>query len=115
MTKKPRHARHNGGPPIEDLPASSNPLEGFQLEDEWAKAAGISVRTCRMYRRRPNGLPYLKWSGLIYIDLAGAQEFIRSLVTRPNPANGKDRPHRAKIAPRKDRSIQATTSMEAAE
>jgi len=71
--------------PNED--ADANPLASYDYEPEevWAARHGITPRTAARYRNEPDGLPYLKWGGRVFIPTEQAAEYIRSRVKRRNP------------------------------
>ena len=60
-------------------------LGGFATEAEFAKANDIHPRTLARYRNQPNGMPHIRWGGKIYIDVAGAREWLHKRVVRRNP------------------------------
>ena len=60
-------------------------LDGFAPEDEWAEANEITPRTCARYRNRPDGLPFVRFGGRVFIDVAGAREWLRKRIVRRNP------------------------------
>ena len=61
-------------------------LDKYQEEADWAREKRISRRTSTRHRNRTNGLPFLEWGGKIYIPRVEGQDYIDSLVKRPDPA-----------------------------
>jgi hypothetical protein len=64
------------------------PLEGFQLESEWAQEKGVNQRTPARYRKL-GLLEYLEWAGKVWINVASGNELIRSRIKRRNPPRRK--------------------------
>jgi hypothetical protein len=61
----------------------------YTLEEEWAAKRSISQRTVARYRQLPNGLPFLVFGGRIYIPNREGDEWIRSMIRRPNRSRGR--------------------------
>jgi hypothetical protein len=61
----------------------TNILEGYEPEHKFAAEHGASRRTIARYRNM--GMPYLVWRGEIYIQVAGAREWLGSQIKRHNP------------------------------
>jgi hypothetical protein len=59
-------------------------LDGYIPQEQFAKDLGVNVRTIDRYRAQPNGLPYVKFTGKIFIPLDIAREWLLSRVKRPN-------------------------------
>jgi hypothetical protein len=57
-------------------------LAEYELEESWAPSVGLHPRTSQNYRNQPNGLPFVRWGGRIWIHKAGGAEFIRSRINR---------------------------------
>jgi hypothetical protein len=70
----------------------SNLLEGYILEAELAREPNMPRRrTLARYRSEPNGLPYVRFAGKIWIPISEGREWIRRRVRYPNPAKtGKE-------------------------
>lgn len=66
---------------------SSTFLDGFASEAEFAEELGISLRTARNYRNRPNGLPYAKPGKVVFIPVKEGREWIASHIVKPNPTS----------------------------
>jgi hypothetical protein len=66
--------------------SSINVLDGFVEEAVWAPANNITPKTSGRYRKL--GLPFLYWGGKVYIDVAGARDF---LLTRKPGSPRRDR------------------------
>ena len=60
----------------------ANILEGYESEEKFAADHGASRRTIARYRNM--GMPYLVWRGEIYIQVAGARDWLESQVKRRN-------------------------------
>lgn len=61
-----------------------NLLDDYALEDDCAKAWGVDRRTIARYRNEPNGLPFMKLGGRVYIHLPGAREWVKRRTIRRN-------------------------------
>jgi hypothetical protein len=59
-------------------------LEGYVREEDFAAANEINVRTVARYRNQPDGLPHVKWGGRVFIDVAGAREWLAKQTIRRN-------------------------------
>lgn len=59
-------------------------LEGYASEEDFAAANDINPRTIARYRNQPDGLPYVKWAGRVYIDVDGAREWLAKRAIRRN-------------------------------
>jgi hypothetical protein len=66
-------------------------LEEYEEEEAWCEEHKISRRTAARHRNRTNGLPFLEWGGKIYIPRVEGQDYIDSLVKRPDPARRERR------------------------
>ena len=53
-----------------------NILDDYQLEQEFCEQYGMRRHTTRRYRFEPNGIPYAKFNGKIYIHIPGAREWL---------------------------------------
>jgi hypothetical protein len=62
----------------------SSPLDGFQLEPEWAEDNHIDKRTSARYRAQ-GLLDYMIWGGRVWISIASGHDLIRSRIKRRNP------------------------------
>jgi hypothetical protein len=60
------------------------PLEGFELESDWAKRKGLCQRTPARYREQ-GLLEFLEWGGRVWIRTADGEKLIRSRIKRRNP------------------------------
>jgi hypothetical protein len=76
------------GEPEEDesswLNTAPGPGPKYELEETWAKRKNITRRTVARYRDEPDGLPYLRWGGRIWIHTRLGEDFIRRRITNPN-------------------------------
>jgi hypothetical protein len=64
---------------------SNSPLEGYELERDWAARKLVTQRTAARFRR--NGrLDYLEWGGRVWISTASGEELLRSRIKRRNHA-----------------------------
>jgi hypothetical protein len=54
-------------------------------EDALAAEANISKRTIARYRNEPDGLPYFRLGGRIYIRRTDWSAFVERRIIRPNP------------------------------
>jgi hypothetical protein len=70
-------------------------LEEYEREEIWAARFGICRKTAARYRNKPNGLPFLKWGGVVYIPKREGADFIRSRVRRRNPRDRRSTRNRA--------------------
>jgi len=59
-------------------------LEGYDEQSEFAAAAKVAERTIERYRAMPDGLPFVKFGGKIYIPREESREWLRSRIKRPN-------------------------------
>jgi hypothetical protein len=59
-------------------------LDGYALEEEFAAANNINPRTVARYRNQPNGLPYVKWGGRVFINVDGARQWLAKRTIRRN-------------------------------
>ena len=64
---------------------AANILDGYVLEDEFARDNKISKRTVAEYRKQPNGLPFAVWAGRIYIPVDRARGYLAARIRHPNP------------------------------
>jgi hypothetical protein len=62
-----------------------NILEGYQRETEFAAEHDVTQRTVKRYRSEPNGLPWLKFGGKVYIHIEGGKQRLRRRLRVPNP------------------------------
>jgi hypothetical protein len=60
-------------------------LDGFVPEEDFAEAHNVNPRTVARYRNQPGGMPYVKFGGRIYIDVAGARMWLEKRTIRRNP------------------------------
>jgi hypothetical protein len=68
----------------------SNLLDDYAPEDALAKSWSVDRRTIARYRNEPNGLPFMKLGGKVYIHIPGAKEWIRRRTLRRNPISGTE-------------------------
>jgi len=59
-------------------------LDGYVPEEDFAAAHDVNPRTVARYRNQPNGLPYVKWGGRVFIDVNGAREWLGEKTIRRN-------------------------------
>jgi hypothetical protein len=59
-------------------------LDGYIPQEQFAKDLDVDVRTIDRYRAQPDGLPYVKLGGKIFIPLDIAREWLLGRVKRPN-------------------------------
>jgi hypothetical protein len=59
-------------------------LDGYIPQEQFAKDLDVDVRTIERYRRQPDGLPYVKLGGQVFIPLDIAREWLLGRVQRPN-------------------------------
>ena len=59
-------------------------LDGYVPEEDFAAAHDVNPRTVARYRNQPNGLPYVKWGGRVFIDVNGAREWLGKKTIRRN-------------------------------
>jgi hypothetical protein len=64
---------------------TTNILDGYVPEDQFARDNNITRRTVAEYRKRPNGLPFAVWAGRIYIPVDKARDYLAARVRHPNP------------------------------
>jgi hypothetical protein len=57
-------------------------LDGYVKEQEFSVANGISNKTCARYRLM--GLPYITWGAQIYINVAGARDWLMARTQQRN-------------------------------
>jgi hypothetical protein len=61
-------------------------LEGYIAEADLAAEPGAPCkRTLARYRTEPDGLPYLRFRGRVYIPIDEGREWLKRRVRRPNP------------------------------
>jgi hypothetical protein len=65
--------------------STANILDGYVLEEDFARENKISPRTSAEYRKQPNGLPYALWGGRVYIHVQGGREYLAARTRHPNP------------------------------
>jgi hypothetical protein len=70
------------------MTASSNILEDYATEAEFAEAHKLSQRTVARYRKQPNGLPFVEFGGRIFIHIPSAKSWLDARLCQPNPARG---------------------------
>jgi hypothetical protein len=63
---------------------TSTILDGFIPAEQFAKDLNVDTRTIDRYRAQPDGLPYVKIGGKIFIPLEIAREWLLARVQRPN-------------------------------
>jgi hypothetical protein len=63
-------------------------LEDYELEETLAAKWDVSPKTLSRYRCEPNGLPFMKLGGKVYIHVPGAREWIKRRTVRRNPIPG---------------------------
>jgi hypothetical protein len=63
-------------------------LEGYAPEEDFAAANHINPRTVARYRNQPDGLPYVKWAGRVYIHVLGARDWLAKRTIRRNQRRG---------------------------
>jgi hypothetical protein len=59
-------------------------LDGYDWEPVWSANADVTQRTSARYRAMPDGLPFVKFGGKIYIPREESKEWLRSRIKRPN-------------------------------
>jgi hypothetical protein len=59
-------------------------LAGYREQTQWAAEANVTTRTVDRYRAMPDGLPFLKFGGRVYIPVEEAREWLRARIQRPN-------------------------------
>ena len=69
---------------MKDKPA--NILGGYVTEEQFARDNNITKRTVASYRRQPDGLPFTKWGGRIFIPVDKARDYLATQIRRPNPS-----------------------------
>ena len=57
----------------------------YVAEDDWASAHNVNRRTVKRYRDEPDGLPYVRFGGRIFIHNPSAREWLLRRTKRPNP------------------------------
>jgi hypothetical protein len=60
-------------------------LDGYALEEDFARDNKLSKRTVAEYRKGRDGLPYTVWAGRIYIPIQRARDYLAARIRRPNP------------------------------
>ena len=60
-------------------------LDGFQLKSAFAEDHGVTERTVDRYRNEPNGLPWAKFGGKVYIHIEGGRAWLMRRVRSNNP------------------------------
>jgi hypothetical protein len=83
-------------------PTDPDFLAEYEWDRTWSSSRGISPKASKKHRDKPNGLPFLKWAGKIYIHKPGGDRYIRGLVKRNKP------PKRSRRTSRRS-EIEATT------
>jgi hypothetical protein len=63
-------------------------LDGFVPEEDFAEAHNVNPRTVARYRNQPDGLPYVKWAGRVYIHVLGARDWLAKRTIRRNQRRG---------------------------
>ena len=56
-----------------------------QTEDEFAQTYALNRATVRRYRCEPDGLPYTRFGGRIFIHVTGAREWLARRTRIHNP------------------------------
>ena len=59
-------------------------LDGYVPEEDFAAAHDVNPRTVARYRNQPDGLPYVKWGGRVFIDVNGARKWLAKKTIRRN-------------------------------
>ena len=60
-------------------------LDGFAPEEDFARDnGGLCRRTLARYRNQPDGLPYARWGGRVYIDVNAARDWLAKRATSRN-------------------------------
>lgn len=59
-------------------------LDGYIPQEQFAKDLDVTKRTIERYRTQPDGLPYVRLGGRIFIPLDIAREWLQSRIKRPN-------------------------------
>lgn len=70
---------------------TQGPLADCFTEDELAAEAGLSKRTLARYRNEPDGLPYFRLGGRIYIRRGDWRDYLERRIIRPNPTRDERR------------------------
>jgi hypothetical protein len=66
--------------------ALSTLLDGYIAEDELAAEPNAPCkRTLARYRAEPDGLPYMRFRGRVYIPIKEGREWLKRRVRHPNP------------------------------
>jgi hypothetical protein len=65
-------------------------LSDYALEDDVAERWDVDKRTLARYRNEPNGLPFMRLGGRIYIHIPGAKEWVKRRTQRRNPIPGME-------------------------
>jgi hypothetical protein len=60
-------------------------LAGYVPEEKFARDNNISRRTVAAYRNQPNGLPFARWAGRVYIPVDKARDYLAARTSHPNP------------------------------
>jgi hypothetical protein len=63
-------------------------LEGYVFEADFAKANGICRRTVAAYRSKPDGLPFVRFGGKVWIPVDKARKWLETREQDPNPRRG---------------------------
>jgi hypothetical protein len=63
-------------------------LDGYVPEEDFAATHGVNPRTIARYRNQPDGMPYVKWGGRVYIPIQEAREWLRKRTVRRNQRRG---------------------------
>ena len=59
----------------------ANILEAhYQLETDFAREHELNVATVRRYRNQPDGLPFARFGGKVYIHIPGAREWLAKRI-----------------------------------
>lgn len=61
-------------------------LAGYVPEEQFADELGVTTRTTRNYRRKPDGLPYALVGKRVLIPVAEGRDWIRKHLVFPNPS-----------------------------
>lgn len=68
------------------MSALSTLLDGYIAEDELAAEPNAPCkRTLARYRAEPDGLPYMRFRGRVYIPIKEGREWLKRRVRHPNP------------------------------